>query len=163
MNFFIYKKHQMMYGDARKKITKNILVSIIAIISAIIVSLVIAMIIYRDTSIFYKIVEQIFIAPFNTNYLSKTISTIAIFAVGALSFLVAFRSGLFNIGISGQMLFGAIIAILFAQHMGNVPIGAGQILILLIAIFFGALVAGIIGALKAFLNVNEVVSSIMFN
>lgn len=163
MNFFRYKVHQLAYGDARKKITKNIFVSILAIMSSILVSLLIAMIIYRNPSLFYKIIEQIFISPFSQYNLNITISTIAIFGVGALSFLIAFRSGLFNIGISGQMLFGAIAAVVFAQHMGNMPNGLGQILMLLISIIFAGLVAGIIGVLKAFLNMNEVVSSIMFN
>jgi simple sugar transport system permease protein len=160
---FKYKMHQMMYGDTRKKNTKNILVSALAIISSIVLSLVIAMIIYRDGSLFYEIARLIFIIPFSTNYISHTVSTIAIFGVGALAFLIAFRSGLFNIGISGQMIFGAIAAVVFGQYMINLPSGLGQILMLLISICFAGLLAGIIGALKAFFNMNEVVSSIVFN
>jgi ABC-type uncharacterized transport system permease subunit len=45
----------------------------------------------------------------------------------------------------------------------NIPNGLGQVLMLLIAMIFAGAIAGIIGSLKAYLNMNEVVSSIMFN
>jgi simple sugar transport system permease protein len=153
------------YSSNRRKGLKSLLVSILAILSAIIISLLITVIIYHDFSKFGGVLKQIFLAPFQDSaHANYTISTIAIFGVAALSFLYAFRAGLFNIGISGQMLFAGIIAVIIGQHIGNsLPTGIGQIIMLLICILSGMLIAGIIGVLKAFLNLNEVVSSITFN
>jgi simple sugar transport system permease protein len=64
--------------------------------------------------------------------------------------LVPFRCGLFNIGVSGQMMFGAIIAIIIGQHMGHVAYGLGQILMLIISILAATSITAIIGLLKAF-------------
>ncbi|GHU33045.1 hypothetical protein FACS1894166_07630 [Bacilli bacterium] len=62
------------------------------------------------------------------------------------------------------MMFGGIIAILIGQHISaSFPNGLGQIIMLIICIIGGMFIAGIIGLLKATLNLNEVVSSIMLN
>jgi simple sugar transport system permease protein len=158
-----FYKDKLFYSDKRRKSTKNLLVSALAIICSLIVALIIAMIIYKKGSLFFKIIGEIFTIPFTSINYSKTISNITIFAVGGLGFIFAFRAGLFNIGLSGQMLFGGIVAILIGQHMVNVPNGLGQILILVISIVAAATIAGVIGALKAFFNMSEVVSSILFN
>jgi simple sugar transport system permease protein len=71
---------------------------------------------------------------------------------------------MFNIGISGQMLFGGIFAVIIGQNfLGGMPMGVGQLIIILLGIVGGMFVAGLVGVLKAYLNVNEVVSSILFN
>jgi simple sugar transport system permease protein len=120
--------------------------------------------VYKDMSLFEKILSAFFTTPFSSQTsINNTIGKIAIFAVAATSFLIASKCGLFNIGISGQMLLGAAIATIVAQHMASVPNGLSQIILLLISVVSAMIVAGIIGMLKAYLNVNEVVSSIMFN
>ncbi len=79
-----------------------------------------------------------------------------------LSVGFAFKTGLFNIGTPGQFIMGAYgavyIGILFPQ-LGAVH----WVVALLVAILFGALWALLPGILKAFFNVNEVISSIMMN
>jgi len=86
-----------------------------------------------------------------------------IFGAAGLSFIFAYKAGLFNIGISGQMMFGGIVATIAGTYMTNVPAGLGQIIIVLLGMASGAFVGFLIGILKAYLNTNEVVSSIMFN
>lgn len=74
----------------------------------------------------------------------------------------AFKTGLFNIGASGQLVVGAFAAVL----LGNLDLGLGGfhwVVALLGAMLAGAVWAGIVGALKAYFNVNEVISSIMLN
>jgi simple sugar transport system permease protein len=139
-------------------------VSSAAILVALILALLITCLVYKDISLFGKILVKFFTAPFSDAKISSTtISRVAIFVVAATSFLIASKCGLFNIGISGQMFFGAAIATIAAQHMISVPNGLSQIILLLISVISAMLIAGIIGLLKAYLNVNEVVSSIMFN
>lgn len=80
----------------------------------------------------------------------------------SLAVAVALRAGLFNIGISGQMLTaGFITTIIVGYSSLSAPIA--KPLVLLIGLFIGALVGGIIGWLKHRFNINEVVSSIMIN
>lgn len=85
-----------------------------------------------------------------------------ILIVGGLSFVFAYKAGLFNIGISGQMVMGGTIGTIIC-HLCKIPTGVNQFVIIIASMAGGAFIAGIIGALKAYLRVNEVVSSIMFN
>ena len=162
-NFILFKKDQFVYATKRKKITKNIFVTTFAILLALVVSLLIVVMVYGEGNLFADIIVQIFTSPFNQSNWKLTIGSITIFVVSALSFIFANRAGMFNIGISGQMLFGAQIAIMIAWCMPNIPNGMGQLLVLMISIICGGLVAMLIGALKIYFNINEVISSIMLN
>jgi simple sugar transport system permease protein len=81
---------------------------------------------------------------------------------GALGFIVAFRAGLFNIGIAGQMVLSGFIATVFVGY-SDLPAVVAVPLVFLIAIVVGALAGGLIGFLKHQFNIHEVVSSIMLN
>lgn len=78
-----------------------------------------------------------------------------------LSVAVAYRTGMFNIGATGQLLVGGFVAI-YTAHNG--PFGAANW-------FFGVVFAAIVGALWAFLpallkvkkNIHETVTTIMLN
>ncbi|MGL5732890.1 MAG: ABC transporter permease subunit, partial [Metamycoplasmataceae bacterium] len=92
---------------------------------------------------------------------SKFIVTIAVFVVATIGTALCFKSGIFNIGVSGQMMAGGITSILILKLIG---INAGTIFFAIItAMISGLLIALIAGILKAFLNVNEVVSTILLN
>ncbi len=79
-----------------------------------------------------------------------------------LSVGFAFKTGLFNIGASGQLIVGGFVAILIGVKGG--ALGSFQWVVALIAAMAaGALWAAVPGALKAFFNVHEVISSIMMN
>lgn len=79
-----------------------------------------------------------------------------------LSVGFAFKTGLFNIGASGQLIVGAYIAVLIGIKMPQLG-GAQWVVALLAAMIAGGIWALIPGVLKAFLNVHEVISSIMMN
>ena len=74
----------------------------------------------------------------------------------------SFKSGLFNIGASGQFMIGGVAA-LYAAHLLNLPPVIHFIVATLFAIIAGALWAGLPGILKAYFNVNEVIATIMMN
>lgn len=80
-----------------------------------------------------------------------------------LSVGFAFKTGLFNIGASGQFLAGAFTALFVGIRATFIPVEYRWILALVAAFIVGGLLAGIGGILKAYWNVNEVISSIMFN
>jgi simple sugar transport system permease protein len=74
----------------------------------------------------------------------------------------AFRTGLFSIGASGQMLMGGLTATALALTL-NLPKWEMLIIIVTAAMLAGALWGFIPGLLKARFNVHEVVSTIMLN
>lgn len=82
-----------------------------------------------------------------------------------LSVGLAYKTGLFNIGAPGQYLMGTMASIIVALSMNttSVPPIIVWILAILAAAVAGALWGAIPGAFKAFLNVNEVITSIMTN
>ena len=75
-----------------------------------------------------------------------------------LSVAFAFKTGLFNIGAAGQYTVGAYFALYFALIL-KMP----WYVCLLAAAVGGAVWGAIPGIFKAYLNVNEVITAIMFN
>jgi len=91
-------------------------------------------------------------------YLGNTLVKTVPLIMCALAVLFSYKVGLFNIGTPGQYCAG-ICAALFAAlkwHWGWLPC-------MILAMLAGALLASIVGVLKAYLNVNEVISGIMLN
>ena len=82
-----------------------------------------------------------------------------------LSVAMAYKTGLFNIGAPGQYLMGTLASLTIAL---GIPSGALPKFVIWILAFCGAILAGALwgaipGALKAFLNINEVIACIMTN
>lgn len=80
-----------------------------------------------------------------------------------LSVGFAFKTGLFNIGAAGQFVMGAFAAIYIGVRWTFLPAPWHWIAALAGAALIGGLWALIPGLLKAFLNVHEVISTIMMN
>ena len=80
----------------------------------------------------------------------------------ALAVVVAFKAGLFNIGVSSQMLFGGFIATILIGY-SDLSNFIAKPMVIVIGILCGALLGGLIGYLKYRFNINEVVSCIMIN
>ncbi|MBS4025485.1 MAG: ABC transporter permease [Clostridia bacterium] len=74
----------------------------------------------------------------------------------------AFKMGLFNIGASGQYTMGVFFA-LYVSFMWDLPPGIHWVVAILAGMVGGMIWGFIPGFFKAFLNVNEVITSIMFN
>jgi ABC-type uncharacterized transport system permease subunit len=69
----------------------------------------------------------------------------------------AFKLGLFNIGLTGQVTIGAFVGVLLGLS------GCNWAVCMLVAMLAGSVVGFITGVLKAKFNVNEVLSGIMLN
>lgn len=100
----------------------------------------------------------------NIQRIGDTLATATPLIFTGLSVAFAFKTGLFNIGSPGQMLFGGFCAtsvgLLYSESMPRFLL---LILMVLAGALAGALWAFVPGVLKAKFNVNEVVSSIMMN
>ena len=88
----------------------------------------------------------------------KTLTQTAPLIMTGLSVAFAFKTGLFNIGAAGQYTLGAFGG-LYCALVLHMP----WYLCLLAATLFGAVWGAIPGIFKAYLNINEVITSIMFN
>ncbi|WEK55412.1 MAG: ABC transporter permease [Candidatus Cohnella colombiensis] len=98
----------------------------------------------------------------STARIGDTLATSTPLIFSGLSVAFAFRTGLFNIGVAGQLLFGGFCATAVGLSF-DLP-KVLLLLVMLIAGFIGgAAWAFIPGLLKAKYNVHEVVSSIMMN
>lgn len=91
-------------------------------------------------------------------YMGTTLVKASALLMCSLSVLFAYKVGLFNIGAAGQYVVGAGASLYFALKLG-MP----WYVCMIAAIVIAALVGGISGALKAYFNVNEVISCIMLN
>jgi general nucleoside transport system permease protein len=98
----------------------------------------------------------------NLERIGNTLATATPLIFTGLSVAFAFRTGLFNIGASGQMLIGGLLA----SAVGLTYDLSRPVLLLvmvIVGLIGGALWAFIPGLLKAKFNVHEVVSTIMMN
>ena len=95
--------------------------------------------------------------------IAETLIYSAPLILGGLAFGVAFRAGMFNIGIEGQLVMGGFAAgIVGALDLGF-PAAIHLPLALLAAVTAGGLWAAIAGGLKATTGAHEVISTIMLN
>ncbi|MBN1146683.1 MAG: ABC transporter permease [Anaerolineales bacterium] len=99
----------------------------------------------------------------SANAIAETLVKATPLLLVGLGICIAFRGNVINIGGEGQMIVGAILAILVGLTLTEWP---GWIIIplaMLAGFLGGAIWGGIPGFLKAHFNVNEILSTIMMN
>lgn len=91
------------------------------------------------------------------------VKAIPVLFVG-IGICVAFRANVINIGGEGQMIAGAVAGVAVALGFGGQMAPFLVVILSLVAGFIaGALYGGLAGFLKAYFNVNEILSTIMLN
>lgn len=151
--------------------TQNITIPIFSIVVALLAGAVILLLLGKNPlAAYYNLLQGCGFAPKESyaghkNMLTDFMSflnylTPMIFA--ALAVAVGLRSGLFNIGVSGQMLAAGFAASIIVGHSTWNAVIAKP-LVIVVGILVGMAVGGLIGLLKYKFNINEVVSSIMLN
>lgn len=98
----------------------------------------------------------------NPERIGNTLATATPLIFTGLSVAFAFRTGLFNIGAAGQMLFGGFCATAVGLNL-DMPRPFLLITMIFVGFLGGAIWGFIPGLLKAKFNVHEVVSTIMMN
>lgn len=91
-------------------------------------------------------------------YFGNTLVKTAPLLMCALSILFAYKVGLFNIGAAGQYVAGSCACLYAALGWGW-----GWLPCMILAMVAGAAFGAIVGFLKSYCNVNEVISGIMLN
>ncbi|MFB6081480.1 MAG: ABC transporter permease [Halanaeroarchaeum sp.] len=100
--------------------------------------------------------------------LATTLSETTILIFAGVAVAIAFRAGIFNIGAQGQLVFGALatgIGMLSVAPLVSGPVGTAILLVvgLLMGATAGGAFAAIPGALLAYADANEVITTIMLN
>lgn len=154
-------------GERRQSIT----IPVFAVVLSLIIAAVMLLALGKDpVKAMLGMLRGCGIIP-KANYAAKTgmlsdfmsfLNVLAPMIFAALAVAVASKTGLFNIGISGQMLFAGFLATIIVGY-SDLPAVVALPLVVLIGIIAGAMIGGIIGFLKYKFNINEVVSSIMLN
>ena len=154
--------------DKKQKLLRNnafqtVLASLICIVIDLIVGFVVLLIISPSGAgkAIIAIMKNFFYYPnaaAATKYFGTTLIKASALLMCALSVIFAYKVGLFNIGAAGQYVIGAGGCLYMALRF-NLP----WYICLIAGVLIAAAVGGISGALKAYLNVNEVISCIMLN
>lgn len=92
----------------------------------------------------------------------KLVNNVAPMILAALAVAVALKAGLFNIGVSGQMILSGFVATV-AVGYSTMDTGISRFLVIVIGLVVGGSTGALMGFLKYKFNINEVVQSIMFN
>jgi general nucleoside transport system permease protein len=139
---------------------RNTIVSLIAIILGLLAGGILMLFIGSNPIEGYAYLFQG--ALRNIERIGNTLATATPLIFTGLAVAFAFRTGLFNIGVAGQMLIGGLGATAVALSF-DLARPVLLIVMILVGILGGAIWAFIPGLLKAKFNVHEVVSTIMMN
>lgn len=138
----------------------NILVPIVSIILGLIVGAIIMLVSGYDPIEGYK---ALWLGIFGDAYsIGNTIRQITPYILAGLAVAFAFRTGLFNIGVEGQLIVGWFAAT-WVGYSFELPMIIHLPLALLAAALAGGIWAFIAGFLKAKFHVHEVIVTIMLN
>src|SRR5438552_1526550 len=95
--------------------------------------------------------------------LSETLVWATPYIFGGLAVSLAFKAGLFNIGVEGQIALGSLASVYVGYAVKNVPFPFHLILAVVAGTLAGALWGAIPGLLKARTGAHEVIVTIMLN
>jgi ABC-type uncharacterized transport system permease subunit len=139
---------------------RQLLLPVGAILLALLVGAVFILISGRNPILAYR---ALVLGAFGDLFsIGETLENTTPLILTGLAFAFAFRARLFNIGIEGQFLIGALATTWAGANLALPPV-IHLIVALLAGAIAGALWAGIAGVLKATRGVHEVISTIMLN
>lgn len=99
----------------------------------------------------------------STNAFAETLVKATPLLLVGVGICIAYRGNVINIGSEGQMIVGAIVSTWFGLRYTELPGWLMILLAMLLAALAGAVWGGIPGVLKAYFNVNEILSTVMMN
>jgi len=143
-------------------------ISILAIIFALALFSVIFVLAGVNPLVAYR---EIFSYAFANQYgLQLTINRFIFLSLSTSAFIIPFRAGLWNIGMTGQLYIGSLAAFALVYALGGKEASSLGLspavivpLMVLAAAFGGAVVGAIAGFLKGKLDTNEIVVTMMLN
>ena len=136
------------------------MIPVIAVLIALVIGAIVMVIGgYNPLVAYQSLVTKVFGSVYD---IGETIRAIIPLLLSGLAVAVANKAGVFNIGVDGQIIMGAVSSLLVGTLIEMPPILHG-----IVAIFVGVVAGGLWGVLVAGLKtkfgINEVISSIMLN
>jgi len=101
--------------------------------------------------------------------IALTLRETTIYLLAGVAVAVAFRAGIFNIGVHGQLIVGGIAAVVTilwtAPYLPENALGGWVLMFLgiVVGVVLGGLYGAVPGALKAYAEANEIITTIMLN
>jgi general nucleoside transport system permease protein len=160
---------RLHYGTEEKEITMrsklsalfDALLPVIATLAALVVGAVMLLFLKVNPIEAYK---ALWVGAFgSTNAVAETLVKATPLLLVALGICISFRADVINIGGEGQMVIGAILGTWIGLVFVDMPGWMVIIFALLAGFLGGAIWGGIPGLLKAYFNVNEILSTVMMN
>jgi ABC-type uncharacterized transport system permease subunit len=153
-----------MLSKLRTQLVDAVLIPLLAIISGLIVASIFLLFTGVSPLLAYS---ELFKAGWSCNELTncnlfQTLQLATPLILTGLSAVIAFRSGMFNLGQEGQYLVGAVVAawLGYAIHL---PYIIHPLFIIAASMLAGGIYGWIPGVLKVRLGVNEVITTIVMN
>jgi len=148
-------------GKALRDFLGELTVPLLAIVAGLLVGVIFILIAGKNPIAAYgALLESVIGAPHKVG--ETLVSTVPLIFSG-LAIALAFRCGLFNIGVEGQLMVGSLATAWAGVVFGGLPWYLLMPLCILFGVVTGAAWAGISGLLKAYRGVHEVINSIMLN
>ena len=140
---------------------QGLLIPLLSVFTAVLLGSFLILLDGRDPiTAFRGLIEGAFLEP---RGLLAAFRNMTPLILSGLAVAFAFKSGLFNIGVQGQLILGSVVAAWIGFAVKGLPPLLHIPLALLAAMVAGGLWAAIAGALKAFADAHEVITTIMLN
>lgn len=114
---------------------------------------------YNPITAYISMIEKVAGSSYDVGELLRTITPLIL---SGLAVAIAFKAGLFNIGVDGQIVMGSLGALIVGTQLSLPPVIHG-IVAILFGTLLGALWGAIVGYLKGKKGINEVITTIMLN
>jgi general nucleoside transport system permease protein len=141
--------------------TGDALLPLVAVPLALLIGAVMLLLLNKDPIMAYTALVQGAVGDVSS--ITQTLVKATPLLLVGLGICIAFRGGVINIGGEGQIIVGALASGALALSNPDVPRIILLPLCLIIGALAGALWGGIPGFLKAYLKVNEILSTVMMN
>lgn len=150
-----------LFGPRLLPALEGLLIPTLSVFTAILVGSVLILLNGRDPiTAFEGLFEGAFLEP---RGLLATFRNMTPLILSGLAVAFAFKSGLFNIGAQGQLIIASVAAAWIGFSVEGLPPVLHVTLAMVTAGLAGALWGAIPGALKAFADAHEVITTIMLN
>ncbi len=140
---------------------QGLLIPLLSVVTAILVGSILILLNGRDPiTAFEGLFEGAFLEP---RGLLATFRKMTPLILSGLAVAFAFKSGLFNIGVQGQLIMGSIVSAWIGFSVHGLPPVLHVTLAVVAAAVAGGIWGAIPGALKAYADAHEVITTIMMN
>ena len=141
--------------------TRQIVISLLAVVVALIISmLVIAAMGVSPTKALGKMISG---ALGSKSAIAETLVKMTPLLFTGMSYALANRCGLTNIGMEGQLFIGALTATIAGVYIQGLPMVIHLPLTMIAGFLGGAIWGGIVGVLKVRFGANEIITTVMHN